>query len=380
MNISSQFKSDLITFSRSIFSYLVPKKKGLLVFRPTHDKKKYSGNVKSLQLYINEHHPEFQTVLASGSNQMTKEAQGFKVKTASSLWGISWHYLRAQHIVIDSSGEEFKRGRYSIVQLWHGSGVKNTGYLDPNYFDSDNIKENKLFRRYKLFIATSPSDRQKRLDSFRVENVQVTGYPRNDVFFEDEEYFLKLKKKYGLDKFSKIITYAPTFREFKTKEPFSAEYWEKFNDYLKEIQGFMAVKKHPWDNTLNVPDHLTNIKDLSHQVKDIQELLLFTDVLIADYSSLITDFGITRKPILVYAYDLEEFMETCRSMYYNLEEVMPQPFIKNQEQLLNAIMNLEQWQAQDEVKESYQVFLDTFHTYLDGNSCQRVVSEIHKLK
>lgn len=43
-------------------------------------------------------------------------------------------------------------------------------------------------------------------------------------------------------------------------------------------------------------------------MKDVQELLIAADFLISDYSSIITDFALLNKPILIYCPDLEDYL------------------------------------------------------------------------
>ena len=111
----------------------------------------------------------------------------------------------------------------------------------------------------------------------------------------------------------------------------------------------------------------------------MQVLLLITDVLISDYSSISTDFVLTGRPIFIYAYDLQDYMNNCRSIYYNITEVLPQPFLHTDMELLAAIKD-ENFSDKPITKASYNKFQTLFHKYLDGNSSNRVVEEVLKLK
>src|SRR5699024_3966255 len=111
-------------------------------------------------------------------------------------------------------------------------------------------------------------------------------------------------------------TYAPTFRDFETAPPCSPGFWKKLNEYLVANNEFFVVTKHPLDLYLKIPGHYSNIDDWSEKIDDVQNLLLITDLLISDYSSIVTDFVLTGRPILTYAYDFEVFKQKCRSIYY----------------------------------------------------------------
>ena len=58
---------------------------------------------------------------------------------------------------------------------------------------------------------------------------------------------------------------------------------------------------------------------------DGTELLLAADVLVTDYSSISVDFANTGRPMLFFAYDLEEYTERVRGFYIDFERTVPGP-------------------------------------------------------
>lgn len=379
-------KKTLLTSIRKLFygfrnylSFVVPKKNNYWVFRQGYGESKFTGNIRALMLYLKENYPEIKIVLVSFDERVIEEASVLGFKTKGNHITMNIAYLRAEYIFIDSNDMDFANGKYSFIQLWHGSGFKNVGLLNhrPSEKKREILKQN--YKKYKLITTTSESDSEKQNKSFNTDVSVVTGYPRNDLFFESKNYFKVIKKKYNLEKYRKIITYAPTFRDDKTKVPFSIEFWDELNDYLVETNSLFVVKKHYMDQFLKVPIHFENIVDLTFQIDDVQELLLITDVLISDYSSISTDFVLTGRPIFIYAYDLQDYMNNCRSIYYNITEVLPQPFLHTDMELLAAIKD-ENFSDKPITKASYIKFQTLFHKYLDGNSSKRVVEEVLKLK
>lgn len=365
-------------YLRGIASYIVPKKKEYYAFYSTLYKNKFAGNVKALMLHITENNKEIKTVLLSLDKDIVFEAKNYGLRTKSTIFGMMWASLRAEHILIDSSKSgDFRWGRFSLIQLWHGSGFKDVGLL--HYItDKQKRKLKKIYRKYNLISSTSESEAEKQNVSFATKNAVVTGYPRNDVFFEDKSHFNDLKIKYNLEEYDRIIAYTPTHREFEPPPPFSKEFYQKLQSFLEENNAVFIVKKHPSDKFLEIPKNFQNIKDLSFKFADVQELLLITDVLISDYSSIATDFALTKKPILIYPYDIVQYREVCRPMYYNIEEILPQPFIKNENDLLEKLKD-DSWMKTTEAIQSYDHFIQTFHQYIDGNSSQRVLEAIHNL-
>ncbi len=371
------FLSDTLAFLTGLLSYIVPKKKRLYVYIPAHDPRKFASNTKALFIYSNENHKEIKNVYIARNHKVYNEikSQGYLAVNNPIL--AIWNVLRAEHIIIDATLKRLSDGNFSIIQLWHGTGFKDIGLLNNNN-DSKLNRIKKHYKKYRIIVANSNDDLKRKNDSFDSENAMITGSPRNDLFFSNRTFTDLLKRKYDVNGFDKIISYTPTFRDFNTTEPFSESFWNRLNDYLIRSNSVFLIKKHPWDKYLKVPANFSNIKDFSTLVSDVQELLLISDVLISDYSGIITDFAITGKPIIIYNYDYDQYMETCRTMYYDLNEIFPKPFVKDEEDLLNKISD-QDWTNTPLAQESYQNFKNKFHTYNDGNSSKRVMEAILKL-
>ena len=369
----------IFVYFRATVSYIVPKKKGYYAFFPIQYKREFAGNIKALMVYATQNHKAIKTVLLSQDNNVICEAQAYGLSTKNSLLGIIWAALRAEHIIVDASTTgDFRKGRFSLIQLWHGSGFKEVGIRNKNITKKQRKNLEKINKKYSLIISTSESEAKKQSLSFNSNKVAITGYPRNDVFFDSNNYIDDLKTKYKLEKYSKIIAYIPTFRDTEPTPPFSDKFYQDIQQFLDETNSFFIVKRHPADKFLKVPRNFSNIKDLSHKTSDIQELLLITDILVSDYSSIVTDFALTQKPILIYPYDLEQYKKTCRDMYYDIEEILPQPFIQNENDLLEKLKD-DSWVRTPEAIKSYENFVKIFHKYKDGNSSKRVMQAIENL-
>ncbi|MGO3184225.1 MAG: CDP-glycerol glycerophosphotransferase family protein [Aequorivita sp.] len=381
MNWKAKLFHEVIAILAPILSRVIPKKKNYFVFIPTHDRKSIlSGNSLALLKYIQRNHSEIKCDLVIFGDKrivIQEEENGLDVKR-STLSGY-WSILRAEHVILDMIVFDplLVYGQFSIIQLWHGTGFKNIVLLTEHSENYINIAQ-KLSPQIKLVVSTSESDALRKNASFLVDNASITGAPRNDLFFKGKDYVLSLREKYNVKNYTKVISYTPTFRETLTKLPFSDNFWKQLNEHLFKNNEVFIVKKHPWDKHLEIPTHYSNIKDYSELIKDPQELLLVTDFLISDYSGIITDFVITNKPVLLYMYDLELYLQNCRSMYYDLAKILPKPFVFKEEELLERITN-NNWMENKEYKESYKSFKNQFHKYLDGNSSKRVTEEILKL-
>ncbi len=363
----------------SFLSYIVPKKKGLYVFQPWHNPKQFSGNIRGLILYIRRNHPEIQPVLVAVDKTLYQEAQKEGIEVEHRKLASSWVRIRAEHIITDASYRFNTIGRFSVIQLWHGTGFKNIGLLNENNLQKKEQKRlSKQYKSYRFVVATSEDDAQRKNDSFNINKSIITGSPRNDLFFTDENYKDEIRRRLKIKKGQKVISYTPTFRDFITSPPFTSDFWGKLNTELQKQNAVFIVKKHPWEKYLSVPNEFSNIKDLSREITDVQDLLIITDLLISDYSGIIADFAITDRPILLYMYDLDIYKEICRDFYYDIDEILPKPFVYTQEDLLNKIKD-DVWRDEKLYIDSCAKYKNMFHKYIDGNSSQRVMREILNL-
>lgn len=369
----------IFVYSRAIVSYVVPKKKGYYAFYPVPFKREFSGNIKALILYIKENHKQIDTVILSQDKNVIRKAQSHGLKTYKTILEITWASLRAEYILVDSSTTgDFRRGKFSLIQLWHGSGFKEVVLRNNKITKRERKNLELINRKYKLIVSTSKSEAKKQNISFESENAVVTGYPRNDVFFNNTSYFNELKTKYKFQEYKKIIAYIPTFRDTQPDPPFSNVFYQKLQPFLEQSNALFIVKRHPADTFLNIPKDYKNIRDVTQEITDAQELLLMTDILISDYSSVITDFALTKKPILIYPYDLEKYKKYCRPMYYDIEKILPQPFISDENDLLEKLKD-DSWIKTPEAINSYEKFVKIFHKYRDGNSSKRAMQAIKNL-
>src|SRR5699024_9537106 len=94
---------------------------------------------------------------------------------------------------------------------------------------------------------------------------------------------------------------------------------------------------HPFvKNSYSIPYEYSDFfYDLS-DYREINDLLLVTDVLITDYSSVCFEFALLKKPMLFYAFDVEKYIQE-RDFYYNYFDFIPGPLIRSTEEIVDTI-------------------------------------------
>ncbi|MBO7159535.1 MAG: CDP-glycerol glycerophosphotransferase family protein, partial [Methanobrevibacter sp.] len=239
------------------------------------------------------------------------------------------------------------------VQLWHGTGLfKKFGYDLLNDEDK-NIME--MFApKIDLVSVSSENVADIYVRNFYVDKSKVKpfGVPRNDFYNEEhlsEDYLSELRESFEKDypqlKGKKLVLYAPTFREDpKNNAVFNHFDIEKFLDELGDEYA-LAIRLHPnykrfCDEEHNIDlDDLTNRYDIINFTgfKDEQKLLLLADILIADYSSIMVDYTILKKPAILFTYDLEDYLYKERGFYFDYKEMVPGKIVYNIDDLIDSI-------------------------------------------
>jgi len=359
-----------------LLSYFIIKK-NYLVFNSSDNK--FTGNSKYLYKYISKNYTDYKLFfLIKDENVMNKLQIKYKnynfVKSDTFL---SYKIiLKSKYLISDSHMIGFfsnnfihSLGNFNKVQLWHGIGFKNIGNKHLSILQS---KLNFLYvfiinfvnKSYNYVFASSESNKQKFVKCFNNKNVYVTGMARTDDLLKPTTNYYKTK--FNLNHYSKIILYAPTYRDSFFIEPFSLDFLNELNLYLKENNQILLIKKHMNDKFLCLKQNYSNIKDVTCLVDDVNILFKDIDLLITDYSSLILDYVLLDKPLILYWYDYDSYLKHNNNFYYDLEKILPKPHIKTEKDLFNAI------KITKFNKDKYKDLINLFYAYKDDNNCKRI--------
>jgi CDP-glycerol glycerophosphotransferase (TagB/SpsB family) len=176
-----------------------------------------------------------------------------------------------------------------------------------------------------LMIATSDKVKGYFNSAFGSKNIEVTGYPRNDIIVNGDLYSKHMSFETEIiNSFStnKIILYAPTFRDGDRYERVTPIDWTLLNKLLQKNDATFLIKLHRHDYSMVLTDDYSNIRVLDNE-SDMYPLFSKVDLLITDYSSIFFDFLLTDKPVLFYPYDKEKYLTKHRSMYDEYDTVTP---------------------------------------------------------
>lgn len=347
-------------------SMLFPRSKKICVFGAWLGDK-FADNSKMLFLEAQER-KELLPVWIARQKDVVEEVRslGYRSYTWFSPLGI-WYQLRAKYAVMSNGISDFKHaflGGAVFINLWHGVPLKKIGYDD--YYEKNWDSKKQAFRDKiinvplgkQYVVATSETIGKIYESAFRVpkERILCLGQPRNDVFYQNSSK-AKTKEKAKAKteektkekteekkKQRKIILYAPTHRkEGKHKIKLSEILDLRVLNEFCEKNGYdFLVKKHFYHREEKEElQEYNRVFDITNEICDTQELLMQTDILITDYSSIYIDYLLLDRPILFYDYDYEDYLREDREMYFEYDKVTPGQKVKNFEELAEALENIE---------------------------------------
>lgn len=369
MSVKALAKWILTTLNRIV------KKKNIILFTsfPTA-----SDNSLTLYNYILRNRKDITAryeLIWSGDETDGPEKLSCKYVKKNSFKGLMT-FLRSKYVVSTHSYfSDIRSGNGQVqINLWHGCGYKTIPDTERGYKGDEFFVTSELFRG--IFADIFKTD---------TEHVHITGLPRNDTLFHGN----KSMEKLGIPGDKKKYIWMPTFRKaakghLETDGNVNAfgvgtitdGQFEVLNQSLIKTDSLLIIKLHPMDTlSLERIQGYSNIICLTNDMMkenhvELYEVLGETDCLLSDYSSVIVDYTLTDKPIVMVLSDFEEYKNTRGFVFDHVEDYYPGPIIKGFDELVKYLGDCdavdEQWKARRmEIK-------NKFHKQHDDRSSERV--------
>lgn len=258
-----------------------------------------------------------------------------------------WYDLLAgAHAYVANAGAPYwfeKRPGQIHLQTWHGTPLKHIGEdRGPGDFATWRHRRAMASQaaRWDAMLSPGPmfSEIFRSAFDYRGPFWEV-GYPRNDVLLAPEAGQIRddVRRRLGLEPGDRVVLYAPTWRSYLGER-------ESKPLFLDAEQ---AIRTLP-DTVVLVRGHYTATSeseafaghDRVHDVTrypEIAELFVAADVLVTDYSSVMFDFVLTDKPVILLTPDLEQYREVERGFYFDLEEHAPGPLTRSTAGVVEAL-------------------------------------------
>jgi CDP-ribitol ribitolphosphotransferase / teichoic acid ribitol-phosphate polymerase len=304
---------------------------------------------------------------------------------------LPWELALADTIVIDAQNGALDRIRgldAKMLILWHAATtIKTIGYSrigKPRSLSPWST----TYKHLNYAIANGDHDVPIFAEAFGIpeHRVKTTGHPRLDRFFDEGQRVQAIEAAYRDFPEARgrmVILFAPTWRfaaaDWRARGTRSAgrTYDLSVLDYARihelcvEKDAVFIIRLHPSvDRPLGIPEALRDrILDGSTTVMDAPDLLFLTDLLITDYSSIVLEYSIQRRPVLLFPYDLEEY-QADRDVYVPYEEFAPGRIVRTFDELVDAI------RRDDYLAERVVPFAERHFAHFDTGAIDRVIELI----
>ncbi len=333
--------------------------------------KNYSDSPKYIYEYMQKNYPKLNYIWVFNNpdkNVIIGNAE--KVKKGSKEYYDA--YSKAKFWVSNARLPLYlnKKENQIYIQTWHGTPLKRLAndmkVVRMPGTTTANYKKNFYAETSRWDYLVSPNRYSSNIfkTAFWMDEKRTweIGYPRNDVLVNrsnDQEYINQIKKDLNLPEGKKVIMYAPTWRddEFVKKGKYLFDLKINLENLQKELgEDYVILLRMHYliSNALDLNGYEDFAIDVSNY-SDISELYLISDALITDYSSVMFDFGILKRPQYFFAYDIEKYDKGLRGFYMDYMNDLPGEIITDEFKLAEELKNI------DEHKEKYKDKIEKFY-------------------
>lgn len=278
----------------------------------------------------------------------------------------------------------FLRNDTFYLQTWHGTPLKKL-HWDVSVRRSNTTPA--FFAKstgWNALLSPNHYSTLKFSSCFRFGgDILETGYPANDIFSQPDRYARvreEIRSKLGANEDQKLVLYAPTWRDGTHLGNFMFKF-----DLMLDLDTALEntpenyiylIRAHHMSEASQLEDSLTEAQrkrviDVSGW-DDAIELMCAADILITDYSSIVYDWACSKKPMVYYVPDFEEYETKLRGMYYDMNALNAGPITSDMKQLCKALTDDLQHNCID------QEFWNMFCSINDGNATSRVINFLEK--
>lgn len=302
--------------------------------------------------------------------------RGEKIKTDSLQYYLT--ALKARSWVTNTTverGLNFKGRHTFYFNTWHGTPIKKLG--------SDIAGSSKSFSmkgEWGVDVMTAQStyeaDIFSKVFGLQLDKFLICGLPRNDSLANaTEEKQRLMQQKIGLPEGKKVILYAPTYREYERDKNLNCVMdapidFTKWQEALGDGYVILLRAHYEVASVLTAKGAEGFVYDVS-AYPVLNELMIASDMLISDYSSIYFDYSILDKPMICYAYDYAEYIEK-RGLYFDIREELLGGSVSEQE-LLDLVKSVPDSESAERASKFRRKYLNSY-----GNATHLSVDRIYE--
>lgn len=355
-----------------------------VVLIESHHGKIFMGN----PYYITKHllempqYANLQIIIAGGKNAIkaTKGLPNYHLIKSCPIHSLRYCYWLAvaEFLICDVTFPVYfsRKSGQKYLNTWHGTPLKTLGRRIAGSPFEHVANGQRNFLHTTHLLAPNSHTEQVLIKDYMIEHIWNgeivrNGYPRNDIFFlkRHSTKEIPLPTKYN-------IAFMPTWRGSLTDIKIAAKI------QLQDQVRVFHYLEHNLPNTVHIwvrlhpiiqeKLNLSNFSKINEFPDDLEpyDFISRCDALVTDYSSVMFDFSISHKPIILYTRDKAEY-EANRSFCLDFSSV---PFIKAQSdiELLRAITDIQNGNFQP--SPVYKKFVQKYCPFDNANSTANLCS------
>jgi len=301
-----------------------------------------------------------------------------KVKRLS----IAYHYYAARAGLLISNvnfpDHIDKRPGSVHVQTMHGTPIKTLGLDIPGEFPKPKDRTAFLDRCARWDYVTAPGQYTASIARRAFQftgTILPFGYPRNDYLFSGNSSAerARLRRSLAIPQSRKVLLFAPTWRptgddavsgttravlDAFTSDPVLRDHYVllvRFHHLMREtVSTIFEGHKH----VIDVSDHADN-----------RELMLVADALITDYSSIVFDYALLERPIVLCCLDYQRYAKDTRGVYIDIVQESPWPVCQTAADVTDGLRS---GVGQLTDLEAHRRFVARYGEWERGDACKRL--------
>ncbi|MEV4801832.1 CDP-glycerol glycerophosphotransferase family protein [Nonomuraea sp. NPDC049421] len=297
----------------------------------------------------------------------------------------SWRYVYTMAragIWVDSHGFplDYPKPRGTrYLQTWHGQGIKSIGFDAPDLrgdFDGPRARWRAAVARWDALVSPSAEFSRVFLPSNGYAGkVYRCGTPRCDALVRGSTQdggALEVLRRLEVPPGRRVLLYAPTYRDQAKGSGRSVRVdLELLAEELAD-EWVVLLRTHPVER-YQPPEHLRHFVRPASSYPEINDLMLASDALLTDYSSVMCDYALTGKPMVFYIDDWDDYRLSERGVYHDLPAIAPGPCVTSTEDLAEVLRRLPA--VHESYAERYAAFRRMWCADERGDAAARIVAD-----
>lgn len=342
----------------------------------------YEGHGKAILKKLSNMRPDLDIVWVGKYSPTVSDISNVRYITKDNVFSMIYEFATSKILLTDGipSCWDIKKADQILIQMKHWSSITLKEFYWYEFKDrctnDELIIEKDKYSKIDYIFVGSKFDEDTCREGFLFEGPSVyVGSPRSDVLFEKNSS--SIREKYNISSKIKILLYAPTFRlyeknwkrNWKTIDVFIDLDFENIKRALEYKTGdewIIFLRLHPilinQKKNFSLPKYVIDVSDYP----DSEELVVASDAMVADYSSIMFEPAFVKKPVFLLSTDKNEYLRRERGFLINYE-TLPFPIAESNEELAENVLNFDY----DCYVKKIDIFFKKYGLHEDGHASDR---------